>query len=232
MTLVFGIRADNSGVTAWRYPPEIGRRVGITRPQPGGLKEIHLVVAACRIEHKPRLHTAPVWRIEHVPAGTEVRLDVEHSPAQPFGELRMFQHLRADHLETVGQRVVTTGKAVGDRAARNQRQECGAEARCHVCKRCEVSGAEDRPSIEASTMLSSASRSRRTQRRISGAQSCDNSILALCGQGTPSPPSRSKRPMFAQVECAALDELFTTDYRPVLTDANRRGAMATDPNTE
>jgi hypothetical protein len=35
--------------------------------------------------------------------------------------------------------------------------------------------------------------------------------------------------MFAQVECAALDELFTTDYRPVLTDANRCGAMTTDP---
>ncbi len=36
--------------------------------------------------------------------------------------------------------------------------------------------------------------------------------------------------MFAQVEGAALDQLSTTDYRPVLPDANRRGAMTIDPN--
>jgi hypothetical protein len=36
--------------------------------------------------------------------------------------------------------------------------------------------------------------------------------------------------VFAQVEGAALEQLFTTDYRPVLPDANWRGTMTIDPN--
>src|SRR5258708_5898591 len=113
LTLVFWIRPDNRRVAARRYSPEIRHRVWIARPQPRGFKEIHLVVAGRRIEDEARLHASPVRRIEHVPTGSELRLDIKYGPAQPLGKLRMLQHFRANHLEAVGQHVVTASQTIG-----------------------------------------------------------------------------------------------------------------------
>ena len=204
-----------------RYAPEIGHLVGIAGAQPGGFEEIHLVVAAGGIEHETRLHAAPVGRIEHVPAGAELRLHVEHRAAQAFGKLRVLQHLRPDQFEAVGQRVVTAPEPFGDWAARHQRLEGGAGSVMPGVQALRGVGgrraAIDRGIEHAQQCLAVAADAAADQRRPVLRQFDLGAVRA----GHAKPPPGTQRTVLADVVGAALDQ-FCPAHERDRPDGRRR----------
>ena len=222
---VLSIVAHDTGEAARRHTPEIrslGRR---TVAQPSDFQEVGFSVAGDCIDGKARPYGAPVWWIEHVQCTAEHRLQFEHHAAQQFGKLGVFQHFRADQLETIGQRVVSARQMLRTRTERCQVKERGMRGR--------MPGLQ--PFREGRRRLAAFDRG------LDHREQC-LAILphTAADQGRPflrhfeAATARHRHPdvltpgdhrMFADVIAAALDQPGLADQWAILANADRHDAM-------